>query len=251
MHTRAKLALSLTAVSTVLGLMIGVQYRQTSATAALGLGYLRGTVDTHTLTELKNLKASNQAAEQELTQLNDELNQFERVSSGSDKAMTAFQQRLTDERILAGITAVEGPGISVTLSDGASNGSDVEQILTHDWNVRSVINELFTAGAEAVSINGYRVVATSGVFCSGPVVRVNNHRLGAPFTIEAIGDPETLKSALDIQGGILDVLRMQGLNVTVPQIKQKIVMSAYTGSLPGSPTYSLNEAIPSLSNNGT
>jgi uncharacterized protein YlxW (UPF0749 family) len=246
-RTRAKLAVSLTVVSTFLGLMVGVQYRQTAASAALGLGYSRSSdVDARTLHELSALRAANQTAEQQLTNLNAELTTYERESAGSSARLTALQTRLTDERILAGITAVEGPGVSVTLNDGASGGSDVEQILTHDWNVRSVMNEMFTAGAEAVSINGYRVVATSGVFCSGPVVRVNGHRLGAPFTIDAIGDPTTLRSALDIPGGILDVLRQQGLRVSIPQIKQHIVMPAFTGSLPGS----INTLTPSLSTTG-
>jgi uncharacterized protein YlxW (UPF0749 family) len=115
-------------------------------------------------------------------------------------------------------------------------GSNPEQFLTHDWDIRSVINELFTAGAEAVSINGYRVVATSGVFCTGPVVRVNDHRIGAPFTIEAIGDPQALKSTLTMQGGILDLLRSRGVNVSDPQMVQVIKMPPFTGSVSPSST---------------
>ncbi|MCL6548792.1 MAG: DUF881 domain-containing protein, partial [Alicyclobacillus sp.] len=84
------------------------------------------------------------------------------------------------------------------------------------------------AGAEAVSINHYRVVATSGIYCTGPVVRINDHRIGAPFLIEAIGDPQALQSALQIQGGILDALRARGLNVSDPQVETSITMPAFT-----------------------
>lgn len=236
MQTRAKLGLSLTVVSTVLGIMLGLQYRQTEAATALGLGNggVSTTTDQHLEAQLNQLKTANNHAEQQLTQVTTQLANYEQKSTGTSSALKQLQVKMTDERILAGLTPVQGPGITLALMDGTANGSDVEQILTHDWNIRSVINELFTAGAEAVSINGYRVVATSGVFCSGPVVRVNNHRLGAPFVINAIGDPQVLKSAMDIQGGILDMLRGDGLQVTAPTIKQNMVMPAFTGNDTGS-----------------
>lgn len=231
MKTRTKLALSLTVVSTVLGFMISLQYRQAETAAALGVDDSATTaIDSRLQSQLAALKTANNNAETELAAVMTELSKYEEASTGSNQSLQDLQTRLQDERILAGVTPVEGPGITVTLMDGAG-GTDVEQILTHDWNVRSVMNELFTAGAEAVSINGYRVVATSAVECQGPVVSVNDHRLGAPFTIEAIGDPDTLKSALDIPGGILDELRANGLQVSDPQIESHIVMPAFTGAV--------------------
>ena len=91
-----------------------------------------------------------------------------------------------------------------------------------------------------MSINDYRVVATSAIFCTGPVVRVNDHRLAPPFVITAIGDPKTLQSALDIQGGVLDALRARNLRVSEPQQVQLITMPAFTGSLASSTTGSGN-----------
>lgn len=224
--------LSLTTVSLVLGFMVSLGYRQNRVASSLGVLVTGSSAVNKQLTQrLTALKESNQEADQQLAAVTEEINQFEEKSAGSSQALKNLQTRLTAERILAGITPVHGPGISLTMTDGGSNGSDVEQILTHDWNVRSVVNELFTAGAEAVTINDYRVVATSAVECQGPVVSVNGHRLGAPFQIEAIGDPTTLKSALDIPGGILDALRQQGLQVSEPQIETDIDMPAYTNAL--------------------
>jgi uncharacterized protein YlxW (UPF0749 family) len=231
-NTRTKLALSLTVVSTVLGCMATLQYRRTEI--GLKMGVEMGgssTVDRRLVNQLNALKAANNTAEQTLANVTGTLMDFEKQSTGTSQAMKDMQTRLEDERILAGVTPVTGPGVTVTLMDGAGSGSDVEQVLTHDWNVRSVMNEMFTAGAEAMSINGYRVVATSAVTCQGPVVTVNNHRLGAPFKIEAIGDPSTLQSALTIQGGILDLLRANGLQVSDPQIESNITMPAFTGAL--------------------
>ncbi len=237
MHTRGKLALSLTVVSLVLGFMVALQYKQAEPASVLGLGVGTSTAEEkHLFAELSTLKTANNEAETELANVTSQVSKFERKSVGTSSGLKNMETVLQDERILAGVTPVYGPGISVTLMDGAATGSDVEQVLTHDWNVRNVINELFTAGAEAISINGYRVVATSGVFCRGPVVTVNDHRLGAPFVIEAIGDPQTLNSALEIQGGILDLLRGNGLRVSNPTMVTKLEMPAYTGAVQASST---------------
>lgn len=234
MRTKGKLALSLTVVSMVLGFMVALQYKQTESASALGIGAGVGTAigaDKHLNAQLKSLKQANSDSEAQLADMTAKVSAFERKTSGPNDGLESMEKLLQDERILAGASSVYGPGITVTLMDGGASGSDVEQVLTHDWNVRSVINELFTAGAEAVSINGYRVVATSGVFCRGPIVTVNDHRLGAPFVINAIGDPVTLKSALEIQGGILDLLRSNGLRVSDPINISKLEMPAYTGAI--------------------
>ncbi len=235
--TRTKLTLSLTVVATVLGFMISLQYKQ-QLEARGDVGYSPAdTEQKKMLAQLSALKDANAKAQKQLQDITNQIAAFEQKSVGSNKFLQETEQTLEDERILAGISAVEGPGIRVTLMDGtAASGSNPEKVLTHDWDIRSVINELFTAGAEAVSINGYRVVATSGVFCTGPVVRVNDHRIGAPFTIEAIGDPHTLKSTLTMPGGILDLLRSRGVDVSDPQMVQTIKMPPFTGSVSPSST---------------
>lgn len=231
MQTKTKLTLSITLVSMVLGLMISLQYRQTEASRLIGSVLTPSDTEEKQLSaQLKAVKSANDEAQQQLAKITASLTAYEKQTAGSNGNLKQLQQQLEDERILAGLTPVTGPGVTVTIMDGIATGNDVEQVLTHDWNVRSVVNELFTAGAEAVSINGYRVVATSGVFCRGPVVSVNDHRLGAPFTVTAIGDPQALKSALTIQGGIIDLLRANGLRVSDPQIEQSVNMPAFTGA---------------------
>lgn len=230
--TRVKLTLSLTVVSMVLGFMISLQYRQQIEDRLTGGGLTASDAEQkNMMAELNTLKDSNTSAQKQLGKLTTQLSSYEKAA-GSNTSLQDLQQRLQAERILAGSTAVTGPGINVTLMDGVPAGTDIRDYLTHDWEVRSVINELFTAGAEAVSINRYRVVATSGVFCTGPVVRVNDHRITAPFQIEAIGDPQTLKTALTMPGGILDSLRNNSkIKVSDPQTEQSINMPAFTGAL--------------------
>ena len=77
--------------------------------------------------------------------------------------------------------------------------------MVHDSDLRSVVNELFSAGAEAIAINDQRLVANSSIRCVGPTVLVNSERLAPPYKIAAIGKPDVLQSALDMQGGALDI----------------------------------------------
>lgn len=226
---RINLVTSLTVVSMVLGFLVAVQYRQSQSSGTSGSAavLLNDPQQKRLLAELNAVRANSSAVQRQLARVSAQLTAYEAKSAGTSAQMKRMEKRLQSERILSGITPVTGPGVAVTLMDG--QGANTEQVLTHDWDVRQVINELFTAGSEAVSINGYRVVSTSGIYCTGPVVRINNHRIGAPFLIEAIGDPTALSSALDITGGILDSLRARGVNASPPQTERTITMPAFAG----------------------
>ena len=82
-------------------------------------------------------------------------------------------------------------------------GAEFDYIV-HDSDIRTVINELWIAGAEAVSINGQRVVATTGIRCPGPVTQINGVPTAPPYVIKAIGPSDTLEGALKLHGGVID-----------------------------------------------
>lgn len=237
MQARIRLTTSLTIVAMVLGFMVSLSYKHMEAIAgAAGTVSVSDPAQQQLQKQLTQLIRANQQAQQQLASLTAQITHYEQQSTGSNSGLQALQQRLTAERILAGLTPVEGPGVQVVLMDGQAAGGNTEQVLTHDWDIRQLVNEMFTAGAEAVSINGYRVVATSAVTCIGPVVKVNDQRIGAPFTVDAIGSPQTLQSALTIQGGILDALRARGVSASQPTIQQNIKMPAFTAVLTANPS---------------
>ena len=100
----------------------------------------------------------------------------------------------------------------------------------HDYDLLYLINELRAAGAEAISIRSGRIeerlTGLSFVRCTGPTVVVNNTRLTAPFTINAIGDPDIIIQALEMPSGIVEQLRAYGLDITVEK-KELIEIPAY------------------------
>ncbi|MBQ1249641.1 MAG: DUF881 domain-containing protein, partial [Selenomonadales bacterium] len=99
----------------------------------------------------------------------------------------------------------------------------------HDDDLLKVINELRAAGAEAISVNGQRLIATSEIRCAGPTLSVNNTRYTPPYEILAIGDPKTLDNALKMRGGIVETLRFWGIQINISK-SDNIVVPAYKSS---------------------
>jgi len=114
----------------------------------------------------------------------------ERLAQTSQQARAA-QLATGDLKERAGVTKVSGPGASVDLANG--NDPHVANASRRDWlvkylDVQDVVNLLWSANAEAVSVNGQRVVATTSFFTAGTDVLLNGVHLAAPYHIEAVGD---------------------------------------------------------------
>jgi len=164
-------------------------------------------------------RARNELLAGQLLQYEEELDRYREDLLETNRYVKSLQAQLDKAKLLAGLTDVEGPGVIVVMRDG------VDQII-HDKDLLMVLNELKDAGAEALSLNGQRIVATSEVRCAGSIVSVNNVRCGTPFTIYAIGDAQTLFNALFLNGGVVDSLEQWGLSVTV-ETCDKISIASY------------------------
>ena len=145
----------------------------------------------------------------------------------------ALQEELIKARILAGLVEVKGPGVTVEMNDAqkpVGSGQDPNLFIIHDDDILAVVNELFAAGAEAMCINGQRVVATTEVRCVGPVIMVNGNRVAPPILIQAIGDSSVLEAALKMRGGVVDNLGLWGIEVKI-KVEEEVVLPAYSGSV--------------------
>jgi uncharacterized protein YlxW (UPF0749 family) len=123
---------------------------------------------------------------------------------------------------LLGLTPVTGPGVVIRLSDNPQAtkdaGPDAGPFLpgiVHDFDLLQVVNELRSAKAEAIAINGVRITGFTPIRCVGPTIYVNYEPKPAPFEITAIGDADDLKNALTMPGGILENLKNQSLGVKI------------------------------------
>ena len=108
---------------------------------------------------------------------------------------------LTEARRLAGLSEVTGPGVVLTLKPKQVGGSVLYSV--RDEDLLLLVNELNAAGAEAVSINGERMTAISEIRAAGPYISINTRSTSMPYTVQAIGDMNTLKAAMELYGGVL------------------------------------------------
>lgn len=101
------------------------------------------------------------------------------------------QEALSQSNQVAGLQAVRGPALRVTLDDSSLDtppeGGNVNDLVIHSQDVQAVVNALWRAGAEAISINGQRLVSTSAVLCVGNTLLLNGTVHSPPYAVTAIG----------------------------------------------------------------
>lgn len=104
----------------------------------------------------------------------------------------AVVRRLRTLRDLAGLSTVRGPGIRVTLTDAPrdadSAGIDPNYLVVHQQDLQAFVNALWAGGAEAVSLQGQRLVSTTAIVCVGSNVIIDGRPFSPPYVIEAVGD---------------------------------------------------------------
>jgi uncharacterized protein YlxW (UPF0749 family) len=112
------------------------------------------------------------------------------AQAGGEAEAAAREQRLTDLGLAAGLVALEGPGLQVTLDDSELDRAptgNVNDLVIHSQDVQAVVNALWRSGAEAVAINGQRLVSTSAVLCVGNTLLLNGTVHSPPYTVSAVG----------------------------------------------------------------
>lgn len=147
-------------------------------------------------------------------------------ASDNDETIARLNRDIQDLKALAGTEAMQGSGIVVTLDDTRAINKiavdagyyDPNVYVIHDSDILLVINELRVARAEAISVNGQRITASSTIRCVGPVIQINGIRLTAPFKISAIGDPDTLSATLKLRGGIIDMIEQADIDVIIEKM---------------------------------
>lgn len=130
------------------------------------------------------------------------------------------------ENFRAGLTAVKGSGIVITMEDAPAKGElDIEDYIIHDNDINIILNELKANGAQAISVNGERVMFSTKPVCAGPTIIVNNNRYPPPYVIKAIGDPDILYEAIETMAQVA-FMRLMDIHINV--VKQDdIIINKY------------------------
>ncbi len=114
---------------------------------------------------------------------------------------------VADESVVTGAAPVSGPGLRVALDDAPASSQSIsgarpDDLVVHQQDVQHVINALWAGGAEAMTLQGERVTATSAFRCSGNILLLHGKVFSPPYVIEAVGDPEKLRASLDADPGV-------------------------------------------------
>ena len=161
--------------------------------------------------------------------LEKELEELQTSASVNSDEANELQEKLKEYKKILGLTEVSGNGLEITLKDGDENQSkSVLSSKVHDGDILQVVNALRNAGADAISVNDQRIVNTSAISCIGNVVKINGEKVGVPYVIKAIGNPEWLYGAIEMNGGYVSNLRREGVDVEVKKVKD-ITIPKYDG----------------------
>ena len=148
-------------------------------------------------------------AYQKFLDTNDKINEYNEKMQSNAETKELVEKELVEAKTNFGLTDVIGSGVIVTLTDNNEMSYDADNLL-------ELINELRNAGAEAISINGERIVNTSDIVqISSTIIKINSKNISSPFVIKAIGDKTYLKSALTIKNGYYDVKTKNGYEIKV------------------------------------
>jgi uncharacterized protein YlxW (UPF0749 family) len=139
------------------------------------------------------LKARNQGLQAQVKAGEDE-------SANRSSAVQQVKAQLDDQRVIAGLTALHGPGLTITLHDGADPNDPADKSLgwtIHYQDLQDIVNVLWASGAEAIAVNGQRVGPNTAFHYAGVNILVNTaSRLVGPYTISVLGNPSNLANGL-------------------------------------------------------
>ena len=163
----------------------------------------------------------------ELEKAEKELEKQRQNATQNNSDLESKEEEIKQGNKILGLSEVTGPGVTVTLSDSKkdiSSALDPSSLVVHDLDVLSVINELQNAGAEAISINGQRIINMSDIVDVGSnsIIFVNQQRILAPYEIRAIGDSTKLESTLLGNGGYVEELKNYGFDIDITKGKVSI-----------------------------
>lgn len=182
------------AVALVLGLLLAMAYQQSHRSAPA-----RDAARKDLISRIHALESAGSTMDVRARALASE------VAALRDEQLSTTGGDLTQLEVSSGSVPVKGPGLQVTLSEPdkpqasagqgrPGTGSEQETAVIKDLDVRAVVNQLWSAGAEAIAVNGIRITATSAIRFAGESILVDFQTIDSPYVIEAIGD----KNALDV-----------------------------------------------------
>ena len=222
------LTISIGLTAFILVMVMFTQFKTVQETDITGIETMR---EAELRTELATWKSRYEEVNSKIEETDEKIEEYtEQIESNSDLT-ELLSEELEEAKMYAGYTNLTGPGIIITLSD-----TDTSQIEAND--LITLINELKNAGAEAKSINGERIVATTDIVdiaYTYIVINTNSTengvlRISSPYTIKAIGNQTYLESAITVKYGYIDQMEANGKSISY-ELSDEVLVEKYDGDL--------------------
>jgi len=227
MNKKAKIVL--VAASILIGIFISILMKENiEYYTPVTLSSIQNTKD-----EIKSINNEIEQLRELIDEKEEELEIIDNIFQNEENIIDKLLEDKKYNKSKSGYTQVEGPGISIKMFDNPEDwvvGWDINDDIIHDVDILNILNDLRVAGAEAISVNGERVLANSEIKCRGPVVRINGKTFGTPFIIEAIGDPKILMASVNAPGTYGETLKSVYDIGFEPEVKDKISILGYSGN---------------------
>lgn len=213
----------------VLAIVMSMQFKVVKETDITSIETMR---EEELRTELANWKKMYKEAQEQYDEKSTKLAEYKEKEQSEEESSKLVEKELEQTNMYLGKTDVDGQGITIKIQDvnnqdeNTSEEDATKPISAEDLLV--VVDYLKLAGAEAISINGERIINMTDIVDVGSnsLIFVNQQRILAPYIIKAIGDPIKLESTLLGNGGYVEELRNYGFTVDID--KGKVSISKYS-----------------------
>lgn len=205
-----------------IGFMISIQYHSTQELLTLNSRDI-----TELRTDLSKEMERKEALLKDLEKKQELLSQYKN-NSKNQETTDIMKEELNKAEIMAGLLPVKGKGLIITIKSNGQTSSDqaIENLVVDD-DLRTLVNELLANGAQAISINGQRLVSNSAIRNVGNQIQVNNQFIHFPYQINAIGDQENMKAGLQV-AGLFDYFKLLKKELSIEK-RDVVEVPAYVG----------------------
>ena len=160
---------------------------------------------------------------------------LKKYDTGDEKTLQVskeIKKEVINNNLIIGNSDVSGQGVKITLEDGVDsfdNNVTMSQLI-HDSDIVQVINDLRNAGAEAISVNGIRVIYNNWGLCAGSNIDLNGVKIVTPFYISAIGNKDVMYNYLTLEQTHTALLQSSDVKIKIIK-SNSINILAYNGNV--------------------
>ena len=222
------LTVSIGLTAFILVMIMFAQFKTVQETDITGIETMREAV---LRTELASWKSKYEEVNTKIEETEGKIEEYNNELQNNNDLTNLLQDELNEAKMYAGYTDLTGEGIIITLAD-----NDKSQIVASD--LITLVNELKNAGAEAISINGERIVTTTDIIdIQYKYILINTSsnegrvlRIYSPFVVKAIGNQKYLESAITVKYGYIDQMKANEKSISYV-LDNNVIVEKYNGNL--------------------